>query len=141
MYPQEVKDGVNACNVSFVRDAQMAAFALLESVTGRRLPALVSLQWKDVHFVMQAAQLPTGEVIQVPGVVLNLQAEKVVDLHNSRLVILDSTADDQVVNEAHLHPPLNLLNLALAYGVVSQEAFANCKVGDEIPKVAGTGSW
>lgn len=45
----------------------MAAYATLESVCGRRTPAMAALQWQHIIFVMQAVQLDEEDLLYVPG--------------------------------------------------------------------------
>lgn len=141
VHPAEVKEGVLSLNTSFTYDAQVAAFCTLQSQIGRRAPALVALKWSDVCFVKQAALLPDGSGLHAFGAVLKLRAEKVIDTHNSTLIVLDVSGDTHLADEALLTPSMQLLNLAVGMGAVDRKALLTTGVGEELPILPQAYEW
>jgi hypothetical protein len=136
-----VKAGVLDLDIDFTYDAQVAAFCTVESQIGRRAPALLRLQWGDVWFVKQAVMLGNNAGIHAFGCVLKIRAEKVIDTHNSTLIIFDVAGDSHLQEELLLTPSMQLLNLAVVMGVVKAADILTTAVGDQLPKVAGAADW
>ena len=142
VHPAEVREGVQQqLDISFSYDAQVASFCLLESQMGRRAPALAGLQWGDVKFVKQAVLLKDGLLVHAFGCALKLRNEKVVDEHNSCVIVFDSSGDNTLLDEILLSVPRAMVNLAVGMGVIDAKALEATPVAEVLPMIPGSSEW
>jgi hypothetical protein len=139
--PAEVRAGVEQLDIRFTYDAQVAAYCLLQTTMGRRAPSIAALRWGDVRFVKQAVRLPDRSMVHVFGCALVVRQDKVIDEHNSSVIVLDASGDAACVNDTAMTPSMQLLNLAHGMGVIDGAALQTTPVGGEVPKTAGSDKW
>jgi len=142
VYPAEVREAVTSClDPCFSWDAMVATFATIEAGIGRHAPALQGLMWGDMLFVKQAVKLQDGLVVSAFGCAFVLRGEKITNRHNTRMVVVDVSGEDHIMDELLLMPSQQLLNLAMLMGVVNEGDLCNTPVGKALPMCNESKDW